>query len=89
MTKKVMELIDNYNNNRRTGNSVKEVYRKPSARKISAENDILAEMREIGGYGYKVTGYNSSFFSCGYLYDGNDGKHLVYHTASHRYDVKM
>lgn len=61
-------------------------YQNASVYKYRAERSILEEMREKNGLGYRILGYNTSTFSCGYTYEENGQKHFVYHTANNKLD---
>lgn len=55
--------------NRTPGQTVLGVYKKPSEAKKAAERDILREMIECGGWGYKVISHTCQFFTAAYLYE--------------------
>lgn len=85
LTQKQIQMINNYKNARYY--TIGELYKNASCYKWRAENDILSEMRNNGGYDYRVCGGNSCTFSCAYRYDDKQGQtHLVYHTHCNRYD---
>ena len=73
--------------NRANCYSVESFYKNPSSCKIRAERECLARMNEIDGYGYKVLGGNSSFFTCGYM--SKDGKTLYIETACNTYEIAL
>lgn len=76
------------------GDSIYKAYRRPSEAKVNAYNAIKKEMSEVGGYGFRITGAGSHFFSCAYLVnciaDGETEatKYLIYHTPSKIYRIK-
>ena len=88
LTQKQKTFLENYKNS--DMRSLRDLYASYSTEKAMAERDILDEMSENCGYGYRVKGGNSCQFSCAYCYDtkenGNINTHLVYHTARNRYD---
>lgn len=56
--------------------------------KISAENDIKAEMFKNNGYAYKIISANGFMFTCGYLYrNENNDLILVYHSKTRRDEI--
>lgn len=69
--------------------TVHSCYRKPSDAKDDAEKKIWLEMRERNGYGYTVTRYISTTFSCAYLFSHpEDGKKILcYETPYHTYYI--
>ena len=84
MTKRQQQIISNYN--RSTAYSLHDVYMYYSIYKARAEKDILQEMQNNGGWGYKILGANSCQFSCAYLMTDKESGHIkiVYHTASNK-----
>lgn len=89
--KKYATLLDAYRNavdnyGYRTAHSC---YGKPSNAKDDAEKKIWREMRERNGYGYTVTGYNSTMFSCAYLFSHPEDGNLIlcYETPYHTYYI--
>ena len=68
---------------------VDDCYSRPSAAKEAAENRIWNKMKERNGYGYTVTGYSCTMFSCAYLFphpeDGNPI--LCYETPYNTYYI--
>lgn len=88
MNKKQTSLYQQYKTARHE--SVNACYGKCSSAKQSAERAIIEEMHDLNGYGYKVTSYNTNFFSCAYVYADDNGElHLVHHSKSHRYDFAI
>lgn len=92
-TKAAQSMISRYINTTK-GSSIYKAYCKPSAAKVEACDKIKKEMSEVGGYGFRITGAGSHFFSCAYLVnhiaDGETEptKYLIYHTASKIYRIK-
>ena len=84
-TQKAEGMIWSYQ--RATEGDIYEAYTSPSYSKVKAFNDIRREMVECGGYGLRVTGHNSSFFSCAYLKDEDNKTVLVYHTYANKYEM--
>ena len=63
-----------------------EAYCRPSEAKRSAYFDCLQDMEKHSGYGQRITGASSHFFSFAFLYDDQAGKHLRYHTHKNVFD---
>ena len=57
-------------------------YQNPSWAKIKAERDIVKECYSKDGYGYSVISYNTSRFTCGYLFRKDDELWFAVHTPS-------
>lgn len=70
----------NYYGHRKVSNC----YKNPSQRKKYAEERIAMEAYENRGYGYTVISYNTSIFTCGYLYQRNGNTYFVIHTPTDR-----
>ena len=66
------------------GSRLDNVYGRYSVYKARAEKMILDEMESVGGYDYRITSHNCSFFSCAYRFVRDGVEYLVYHTASSR-----
>ena len=81
LTKKEQDYLDKYM--RSPYHSVRDAYGRPSYRKIFAEGEIIDEMIQNGGRGYKILSFNASFFTCAYMIDGT----LVVHTPNKRIDI--
>lgn len=81
-TQKAQQILRAYNQSNTYG--VGEAYTKPSTAKTRAERSILCEMLDNGGYDYRITGHNSSTFSCAYRTDNN----LIYHTSTNKYIIE-
>lgn len=73
--------------NRANCYSVEDFYKSPSGCKIRAEKECLARMNSINGYGYRVLGGNSSFFTCGYK--SEDGKTLYIETHCNTFEIAL
>lgn len=84
-TQKAERWIDSYN--RASDYSVETFYGRPSYNKIRAENECINRMKSINGYGYRVLGGNSSFFTCGYK--SEDGKTLYIETACNTFEIAL
>lgn len=89
--KKYSALLESY---RRAVNAhgyrmVHDCYDRPSAAKIDAENKIWFEMKSRNGYGYTVTGYSCTMFSCAYLFPHPEDGNLIlcYETPYHTYYI--
>lgn len=65
-----------------------DAYGRPSVYKARAWEAIRRECYENGGSGLVITGHNSSFFSCAYVYPDPDtgALRLVFHTYANRYE---
>ena len=75
----------NYYGHRR----ISDCYKNPSCAKISAERAIIDEMRRKAGYGYSVITYNTSIFTCGYLFKRDGELWFVVHTPSNYGKMKV
>lgn len=62
--------------------TVNQCYKTPSVYKISAESDIVTEVFARGGYGYTVISYNTTMFTCGYLFTLHGEMYFAVHTPS-------
>lgn len=89
-TKKAQELIYSYEHAKYE--TLDEAYKSCSQAKKSSYWDIVYEMRKCGGYGMRITGKSSNFFSCAYIVpcvDKETGEItcelLVYHTYANTY----
>lgn len=54
-----------------------EAYKNPSISKQRAYADCIKKMHEMNGYGFRIMGYNSCFFTVGWLY--TDPRNRCYH----------
>ena len=64
-------------------------YNRPSCAKMSAERAIIDEMCSKDGYGYSVISYNTTMFTCGYLFNRNDELWFAVHTPSYYGEMKV
>ena len=64
-TKQAERYIDAYN--RSEIYSLNQAYGKPSTRKTRADYNCRIMMESEGGHGYKIIGYNSSFFTVAWI----------------------
>ena len=63
-----------------------DAYERPSRAKVRAYDSCLADVSAHNGYGQRITGASSHFFSFAFLYDDQAGKHLRYHTHKNVFD---
>ena len=64
-TKKAQAYINAYNNS--DIYSLNQAYGRPSTEKTRADYSCRMMMQEEGGHGYKIIGYNSSFFTVAWI----------------------
>ena len=64
-------------------------YKNPSGAKIRAEREIVNEIYSKGGYAYSVISYNTSIFTCGYLFKRNGELWFVVHTPRYYGEMKV
>lgn len=64
-------------------------YANPSGAKVSAELAIIRECYNKGGYAYSVISYNTSIFTCGYLFRRDDELWFAVHTPSYYGEMKV
>lgn len=64
-TKKAQAYINAYN--RSSMYDLQDAYRTPSTRKTRANYNCRMMMESEGGHGYKIIGYNSSFFTVAWI----------------------
>ena len=64
-------------------------YNNPSWAKIKAERDIVTECYKKGGYAYSVISYNTSIFTCGYLFNKDGELWFAVHTPSYYGEMKV
>ena len=64
-------------------------YKNPSGAKVSAERAIVNEIYSKDGYGYSVISYNTSIFTCGYLFDRDGELWFAVHTPSYNGEMKV
>ena len=84
-TKKAQGFIDSYYN--ANCSSVMSFYGRCSFTKLDIEKSIKDDMYKIGGHGYRITGGNSSFFSCAFL--SGDDSILYYYTHSNIFEIEL
>ena len=84
-TKKAEAWIKAYNNSSYYG--IDYFYKSCSSAKYRAETQCKDRMKSINGYGYKVLGGSSSFFTCGYL--SEDGKTLYIETQCNTFEIAL
>lgn len=84
MTKKQESMKWSYDNAK--AKTLWEAYERPSSAKVRAYDSCLADVSAHNGYGQRITGASSHFFSFAFLYDDQAGKHLRYHTHANVYD---
>ena len=65
-TKRAANYRCSYNNARII--CLTEAYKNPSISKQRAYADCINKMLKMGGYGFRIMGYNSCFFTAGWLY---------------------
>ena len=88
-TKKARRLVYAYIMSEK-GDSIFKAYGSPSAKKVEAFNHIIKEMESVNGWGIRITGAGSNYFSCAYLVMGEDRKkYLIYHTHVNRYAISF
>ena len=88
-TQKGRNLIRAFRNSTK-GDSIYKAYGKPSAKKVYAFETIKQEMAAVQGYGIRITGAGSDFFSCAYKLIDPEGKtYLIYHTHVNRFAILM
>ena len=68
---------------------VSDCYNNPSWAKISAERAIIYEMCIKDGYGYSVISYNTSIFTCGYLFRKDGELWFAVHTPTNYGEMKV
>ena len=64
-------------------------YKTASWAKIKAERDIVTECYKKGGYAYSVISYNTSIFTCGYLFNKDGELWFAVHTPSYYGEMKV
>ena len=83
LTKEQQTMLNNYNRARANdSHSLYCVYGSFSQYKARAFDDIKNEMLNNSGYGLYVTTAGTSFFTCAYCVDDENGTKLVYHTPT-------
>lgn len=64
-------------------------YKNPSFAKVVAEREIVNGMHIRDGYGYSVISYNTSTFTCGYLFNRDGELWFAVHTPSYYGEMKV
>lgn len=64
-------------------------YKNPSFAKMRAERKIDDEMYNKCGYAYSVISYNTSIFTCGYLFRKDGEVWFAVHTPSYYGEMKV
>ena len=64
-------------------------YQNPSWAKIKAERDIVKECYNKDGYGYSVISYNTTMFTCGYLFNRDGELWFAVHTHCYYGEMKV
>lgn len=64
-------------------------YKNPSCAKMRAEREIGKECASKGGYGYSVISYNTSIFTCGYLFNRDGDLWFAVHTPYYYGEMKV
>jgi hypothetical protein len=64
-------------------------YKNPSWAKVRAERVIADEMHSKDGYGYSVICYNSTVFTCGYLFNKDGELWFAVHTPTYYGEMKI
>lgn len=64
-------------------------YKNPSCAKMRVEREIADEMYSRDGYGYSVISYNTSIFTCGYLFNRDGELRFAVHTPSYYGEMKV
>lgn len=68
---------------------ISDCYKNPSCAKMRAERVIVDGMHSRDGYGYSVIGYNTSIFTCGYLFKRDGELWFAVHTPSYYGEMKV
>ena len=63
-------------------------YKNPSWAKVSAEREIAKEIYNRDGHGYSVISYNTTMFTCGYLFNRDGKLWFAVHTPSYYGEMK-
>ena len=80
-TKQAERYINAYN--RSSMYDIREAYANPSTEKTRADYNCRMMMQSEGGHGYKIIGYNSSFFTVAWI----AGKDLRIKTACNSFVI--
>ena len=68
---------------------ISDCYNNPSIAKVIAEKEIANEIYSKDGYGYSVISYNTSIFTCGYLFDRDGELWFAVHTPTNYGEMKV
>lgn len=66
-----------------------EAYSRPSGAKVIAWHTCQKQCEEKNGYGLKITGHNSSFFSAGFMFEQDGKKFLQYITHCNDFIIEL
>ena len=69
--------------------SIYDCYKNPSINKFKAEKSILDECIRRDGSDYSVISYNTSIFTCGYLFRKDNEVWFAVHTSRHYGEMKV
>lgn len=75
--------------NRASAQTVCDVYKKPSVAKKTIERIILKEMKDCGGWGYKVIYHTCQYFTAGYLYPNRYTGEIVLRVHKPHYTIDL
>lgn len=81
-TKRAASFRRSYNNALITG--LTQAYKIPSISKQRAYADCIKKMLEMGGYRLRIMGYNSCFFTVGWLYTDPETGVLMLNVETYR-----
>lgn len=81
-TQKAREFIDNFNNHK--GDTLFDIYTKPSSRKISIFNSLKNELENNGFYNVSCVSGGSGYFAMA----GENNTHIAYITYAHNYLIE-
>lgn len=88
-TQKAKRMVRAYDNAKYS--DIFKAYGKPSSTKVETFYAIKKEMSLRNGYGMRITGAGSDYYSCAYKYvDPKDGcTYLIYETYANTYRIKL
>ena len=69
--------------------SIYDCYKNPSINKFKVEKTILYDCIQRDGYGYSVISYNTSIFTCGYLFNRDGELWFAVHTPINYGEMKI
>lgn len=87
MTKKEQNMLWSYEHAK--CENIMQAYNRPSRRKIEAFDDCRRKENELNGYGGRITGASSHFFSYAFKYEKNGKKFLYYITYANDYSFEI